>query len=77
MVWTILRRSIRQVDISFLGGGVPVGVPSAAFQFKGASGHDLLCVLIAFGAFDLVGIYADKFFRNFTTGTFKFVYWHG
>jgi hypothetical protein len=56
-----------------LGRPIPVRVPTAAFQFKGAAGHDLVGPLMAMGALDGFGSHFDQTFGHLALGALEFV----
>lgn len=57
-------------------GCVPVRIPAATFQFKGAGRDYFLGRLLALGAFDGLGAHLDKFFSYRSFVTFEFIYRH-
>jgi hypothetical protein len=66
-----------QPNRSFFAGGVPIGVPPAAFEFEGTLGHDLGGFLMALGAIDLLGVHPYKAFGDGSVGAFEFIDRHG
>jgi hypothetical protein len=55
---------------------ITIGVPTAAFKFKGALRHDFLGLAVALGALAVVRAHSNKIFETVSALTLKFVYRH-
>ena len=59
-----------------LCGWIPVCVPPAAFQLKGAGRKNLPGYFFAFGAPSIFGSHGNELFRDMSLGAFKFINRH-
>ncbi len=57
-------------------GSVPVGIPAATFQVKGARGYDFICFFMTFRALNFLGAHLDKLFSHRAFLALKLVHWH-